>query len=1338
MYALNQAALIRRTFLSMMKTLNFNLYRLTIILAAILCSATSGATFKTINHNNGLPANSVNTIVQDPFGYLWLGTSNGLCRYDGVSFATFRNIPGDISSIANNNVRCISLDADGLFVGINTGLDFYSFADGTFRRCRKLVGRKPTPINKAAMSLANIGGRTFFTDTDGRLWANSAEDRMLFRIVPHKFKLYALCPCRGKNLLAANNKTLYLLANGGSRVASSTKINPGSIDKLNVSFIAYDNTIYLGSGLGYPSYAFKLKGFYLTKSDTYSPKDLMGAVEYKRSTVFATDGRGIIVKSNDGVKGFSTQNSNIGGNAIYSLFSDKAGDLWVGTYRSGLSHYIGFTPYFKMFGTADGALSFDIVTAVVARGNKLYVGLDGGGINIYDKNTHQTTKINSANSTLPGDNIVSMTIDEGYLWMAIYTKGLARYSLSSGGFDLWPMPGGMGGAENNVWCIADDGIGKIWIGGPRLYVFNKATKTFTSVHGIGEIKCSSIMVQDGHVWVSSNINGIYKINKRTRTIEAHYSPYATGRLRLPSGNIKYVYADTGNKLWFTVENVGLYSLDTKNGSMLRHGSADGLTFPLVVSIIDDKNGHLWMGTDGGGLFCYSKATSTFAKIDGIGIIPGSFTYDATAFDGSIAYMGSIDGLLTFKPSTINISKESSIVNFTELRLMGHDNHTFNLYGHESDGIKLAYDQNFFTVLFSVPEYRMPTSIRFSCRLDGLEDSWRELDGQREVSYTSIPPGHYTLYVRSTNADGRWGKPSALSITITPPWWRTVWAMTLWVLLFIAVIVVAFRIWVNEQKVKQRVRISEIESDATKRLSEAKLNFYANITHELRTPVFLIMAQLEELISERKSVVNVPSPYLQMMYRSASKLNKLITRVLDFRKMESGKLKLSPHRADVMNFCDGLVEDYVELCSQKDITFTFKHEDKPVMLDFDPEKLEIIISNLVSNAYKYTKTGGAVELSVKDEQGEVVISVKDNGIGILKNMQEAIFQNFFRTERGKSQSGGDGMGLSFVKQLVELHGGKIHVESEPDHGATFIFSIPKTERETEPQPKTTTVVADNHDALDNKPATYQATNEKKKADIEPKIADNPAALHSLLIIDDERETVNLLERSFASDFKIYKANDGEEGLEMARRHLPDIIICDLMMPKMDGMQMLAELKKDKKLQGIKVIMFTAKNTEEDKIKAFDNGVDAYITKPISIKYLRTRIDRLVAQADTASTADDLLPEKKHYNKEEQIFLLRCREIIDDNLTNQEFNVLFLADKLAMSHSALYKKVKAITGLSLIEFVNEYKVYKAVQMFKHGATGVEEVAIQCGFNDVRSFREAFKRKMGTTPKQYMQYI
>lgn len=352
------------------------------------------------------------------------------------------------------------------------------------------------------------------------------------------------------------------------------------------------------------------------------------------------------------------------------------------------------------------------------------------------------------------------------------------------------------------------------------------------------------------------------------------------------------------------------------------------------------------------------------------------------------------------------------------------------------------------------------------------------------------------------------------------------------------------------------------------------------------------------------------------------------------------------------------------------------------------------------------------------------------------MQNEIFEDFFRTERGQRQSAGDGVGLSFVKQLVELHGGTIQVDSEPDRGAAFIFTIPKSLTAdasiSEQVPTAVNVVSS------EPPSAKEPVVETGVSTIKVDAPRNPTALYSILIIDDEYETVNLLERSLSSEFKVYKAYDGETGLDMACKLLPDIVLCDLMLPKMDGMQILKMLKNDKKLQSIKIVIFTAKTSEEDLMEAFDNGADAYVTKPISLKYLRMRIDRLIAQTDAADVTGQLAVDKRSYNKEEQIFLLRCREIIDDNLTNEDFSVDFLADKLAMSHSSLYKKIKAMTGMSLIEFINEYKIYKAVQMFKEGAVSVDKVSYRCGFNDVKNFREMFKRKMKMTPKQYVQSL
>lgn len=1291
--------------------------------------------FRVIDSRMGLPDNTVEAIVQDSKGYIWLGTTNGLCRYDGVAFTTFRHDPDNENSLSSSFVNSLAVAPAGLFVGTNTGLDLYSFAGDGFVHCTQYEGGKLWRVSQTIHSIVCVNGIVFYTDAAGGLYANKRGDATRFHRISKKFKAYALCSYQNKMLLAACSDGLRLIEANSGRVVAFCKYAPGPLDKLNVSYIPATRTAYVGSGIGFGSAAFIIGNNTITRSSAYSPKDLTCAIPFKGSTMFGTDGRGVEIENKGHVTLLNTANSSISGNVVYSLFVDRVGDIWIGSYRSGLNHYVSDNNLFSLFDKGNSMLSFDIVTSIVPAAEKIYIGLDGGGLDIYDRKTRKVTVLNTGNSSIAGDNVVSMVKDDDNLWLAVYTKGLVQYSLSTGKFTTWTMPGN-GGEKNNVWCLYDDGSGNVWVAGPRLYAFNKAKHKFIDVKGLPDVKGSAITGFGHYVWVSSNVSGIYKIDKRNMKIVAHYSR-GTGKFCLPSDNIKYAYVDSkGEKLWFTAENIGFYSMDLKTGEVVRYDVKNGLTYPLVTSIVEDGRGYMWLGTNGGGLFCLDMKSGYFVKYEGIADIPTTFTYSAAAIFGGNVYFGTIEGMLSFSPSKVQQSRTYYDVDFMELRLLGGDQGVTNLYCHDGK-VKLDYNQNFFTVSFGVPELRMPESVRFSCRLDGLETDWRDLEANREVSYTNVPPGKYKLYVRCIDATGKWGKPSVLYITVTPPWWRTVWAMMLWTALIVAALIAIVMFYVKTQNIRQRMKINDIEKDATKKLSEAKLSFYSNVTHELRTPVFLIMGQLEELIATGKSAVSVPLSYLQMMYRSAVRLNRLVSSVLDIRKMDSGKLKLQMTKGDVITFCQKRIDDFTALCEYKDISFSFVHEDAAIIATFDHEKLDLILSNLITNAYKYTKEGGHVTLEVKDSPDNVIIMVKDNGIGILKEMQNAIFDDFFRTERGKKQSVGDGVGLSFVKQLVELHGGSIRVESEPEHGSTFIFNIPKNAglKNSKAGVSEEKVVKTDLPVTENvKTQVVEYGNSPVKVDT----PENPAALHSILIIDDEHETVSLLERSLSSDFKIYKAYDGETGLGMARELLPDIILCDLMLPKMDGMQILKELKEDKRLCSTKVVMFTAKTSEEDMIEAFDNGVDAYVTKPISLKYLRMRIDRLIAQSDAAEVTDKLATDKKSYNKEEQIFLLRCREIIDDNLTNEDFSVDFMADKLAMSHSSLYKKIKSMTGMSLIEFINEYKIYKAVQMFKQGAVSVDKVSYSCGFNDVKNFRETFKRKMKMTPKQYVQSL
>ena len=483
---------------------------------------------------------------------------------------------------------------------------------------------------------------------------------------------------------------------------------------------------------------------------------------------------------------------------------------------------------------------------------------------------------------------------------------------------------------------------------------------------------------------------------------------------------------------------------------------------------------------------------------------------------------------------------------------------------------------------------------------------------------------------------------------------------------------------------------------------------------------------------------MPTAHLHGIYRNALKLNKLISHIIDFRKIESGHIRLESRKLELTKFVGELTPDYESLCRQKNISFEYSHDNPPIDADVDPDKLELIISNLISNAYKYTPEGGSVELSLKDLGRQVAIRVKDTGIGIVEKMRDAIFEPYFRTDRGRQQSTGDGIGLAFVKELVELHGGRIELDSQVNNGSTSSVILPKEgpvaekSPEAEELPESTSAVA----------AASIAPRELTTRDNTDTI-NNPTATHSILFVDDNPEVSALLTRTFGSDYRVARASDGKAGLEMALSGNYDVVVTDIMMPGLDGHALIKGIRADKKLRNVKIVVFSAVNSEEDMLTAYKEGVNAFYTKPMSLKLLRVNIDRLFDNDRSEETAvagriDSERQPTTTFNKEEQKFLLECRTIIDENLRNEDFGIEFLAGKLAMSHSSLYKKIRKMTGMTLVDFINEYRICKAVALFRQGNSNVAAVSEMCGFRDIKTFRETFKRKMHMPPKQYLQSI
>lgn len=1277
--------------------------------------------FKVMQVMNGLSDNTVKCITQDKNGFIWLGTFNGLCRFDGNEFTIFKHNPKDSLSIVGNHVSAMQAMPDGLWIGTDKGLCFFSFDKSCFYPGFELTSSKERlKMTKPVTNITADGEKLFVLDASGNFFSGDNKES-IFELCDFKTKnqWYSTIVYKDGLLLASSSDGVYLLNPNKGKVISKLNYAMRSGGSNSVFYSKNTNIIYIGYGLGYASDAFVLDArLQFERIEEAVPHSLKAMVDFKGKTVFGTDGNGLVFKEKEDREMTTLDNSNISSDAVYSLFVDKDSSLWVGTYRGGVNIYSDHYNDFKSLTMGNGRLTHKMVTAVLVLNDQLYIGLDGGGLNVHDLTTGKTASYTQNNSNIAGNNILSLSNDKKYVWLGIWGKGLCRYSPKDRSFKTFKIPV-INNKENpnHIWEIKDTDDGRIWIIGPELYIFDKENEKFTMIHSFDNMSLSALAPDDENVWVCSKSEGLFKINKDNYQIKAHYFKDSSAA---PIGNspIQYLYVDSKHQVWFSSEYSGLSKLNEKTGSVTSYGVDNGLTNTNVAGIIEER-GYLWVSTQNG-LFRFDPATETFARFGKEDNIPSvQFNNNACFRQNDRLFFGTTDGLVYFNPSNIGHEAHSNPVYFTGFELINNNREIRNLYSDNPKEICLSHNQNFFTIHFSVPELLSSEKIIFSCYMENFEEGWRDISNDWQISYTNVPPGEYVFKIRSSDGEGRWSENiSSLRIIIAQPWWKTGWALCLWTLLLLGLLLFILWFYRRDLKIKHVVQLKEMEKNTAKSISEAKLNFFTNITHELRTPIFLITALIEELSSSGKKPKSVSTSSLTAIQRNAMRLNKLVSRIIDFRKMESGKLELEKQSLNVVSFCKNLAEDYEALCQQKDIIFYFHPSRTSIRLDFDAEKLESILSNLVSNAFKYTQEGGKIVLSIDDDDTSVLFSVEDNGIGIKKEYHEMIFDRFYQIDPAKGTTG-DGIGLTFVKNLVELHGGTVRIESESGQGSKFIFDIPKTEMKTDAEE--TSVIVD----AEIKPAVNEVMNSIQ----------SPTTAHSILIIDDEKETVEVLERFLVEDFKIMKASNGVDGLTLTKEMLPDIIICDIMMPKMDGMEFLSLVKGDKKLAHIPVIMFTAKTSEEDKMVAFDGGADAYLTKPISLKYLRKRIDHLFAQLDSHDEVKLISNTEKKVSKEGQRFLLQCREIIDANLTNSDFSIIIFAEKLGMSHSALYKKIRMITGLSAFDFISEYRVFKAVQYLNEGETNVNSVMAKCGFKDGRSFRDAFKKKMQVTPKQYV---
>lgn len=1273
--------------------------------------------FKTIDMSNGLAENTVRSIAQDKQGFIWTATQNGLCRYDGMQFQIFRNNPNDTTTIKENNINSICAESKGLWVGTIEGMEYHAYNSNRFSRC-SIIQKNGNiiPFNRNIKTILSVGGKVIVLDRKGQIFKQEKETS--FRhIDTHGLYIYSICIYKNKQLLLHSNKGIYSM----NCITEDIKEELREFSVKAGETIYYSknlNTIYIGYEMGYPSSTYEVDGNRIKRSDAYAPSSLYSAIDYDGGIIFGTNGNGIIYQSKDGhIDSYTYSNSTICADAIMTLFVDNENNLWIGSYRYGISLHSGHVNMFDALTTTKGQITGRIVTAIASDKENIYIGLDGGGINIINKHNGRTEVLNTSNSAILGDNVLCIIDDGEYLWASIYNKGLSRYSKKDKTFKNYPI-----GSPCQIWDITDDSEGNIWLTGRSIYIFNKKKEKYRKLDIIGNKWSSDIIFHEGSIWISTTEDGLYRLDRKTKKVKSHYTEDSP-KYKIPSNHIGYIYIDSRGHMWMSPYNLGLYRFDIKTGKSEHFSKSSGFTASNATAIAETSAGDLWIGSDNG-IYHYNRKSSSFIRFGKEDNLPSTMiNHDAGWHYGDTIWFGTTNGLVYFDSRKIHYRTKPYQLVITDVTILnnGKSVHTDNRNGKNS--IKLAYNNNFITIKFSVPEYTSPGKLNFACKMDGFDNTWRNIGEDRHVTYTNMPHGKYTFRVRILCPDGQWKESSSVMyITITPPWWLSPWAIALWFVLFASALYAAYKFYRYQALIKIRARREEMEMDMLKRDHEMKLRFYTNISHEFRTPLTLIITPLEVLLKEEKD--NAISQKLSQIYRNAKNLLTLVNQLLDFRKLEMHGEKLNLSYGDISEFLDNTVQAFIPNAQNKSKTLSADIHTPHLYTSFDRDKLCKILNNLLSNALKFTKEGDAITVSLEqsafNDENCVLIKVSDTGIGIPAEKIKNIFDRFYQIDDNASGNTGSGIGLHIVKEYINLHKGHIDVESTYGKGTTFSIYLPIIK-------------------ADNRHTSSDEISSEETGDAKPDMSESEEqSIKKILVVEDNEEFRTFMTEQLSRQFKVIQASNGEEGEYAAIQNLPDIIITDIMMPKVDGVELCKRIKNNIQTSHIPVIILTARTSDEVMLSGYEAGADAYLSKPFNFDILLAKIRNLIKRQEERRAkfshtieikADDLAT-----TPIDEKLLNDTIKAIEANISNTEYSIDDLCTEVGLGRTNLYKKIQTITGMTPASFIRSIRLKKAAVMLKSTDMNISEIADRVGFGNIKYFNKHFKDEFGMTPTQF----
>lgn len=1313
----------------------------------------------------GLSCNYVLSIAQDKYGFLWFATEEGLNRFDGNSFFTYYK-QRDRQGISSSELNCVIDDAKEPVVWIGTkndGLNSFNYQTEEWHSY-KHDGKNPSSI--ATNDITHIT-----PSANGKLWITTywkgvelfdPETKRFVHFDKNRVKglpdnqLWCVLDLGNGNLLVGHVKSGLSIIDTQRLTARNFKHNDQDIFSIsgNEVICLYRDkkgTIWIGTNVGIDIYDSLSQRFLHVADQTIKNHRIFDFCELPDGNMLvATEQMGIAVLDVAN-KSFtaSTQIScsfisegfsdfNLTGNSVRSLLLDKYNNVWAGFYGSGINFLTQSVAPFSTIraGVPDQLERLtekSVMGLAFDKKGQLWVGTDGKGLNVFSPERKRL-----ATYEHEGGSIVTAATRDSYgnLWFGSFYQG-ATVKMAGGGFRK-VLPN----AHEDVRCFYEDDKQQMWIGTSHgIYVVDiKRMKVVNNYH-LGNDMVRAICMDARHrVWVGYFDIGIEVFSPQMKRIKSFNSTKGEKEY-IPSNAVNHLMRDSQGRIW-AATNEGAICLDVKHQD--RHVIYDqrqGMNNIHVRAIIEDEMHNIWMSTNRG-ISCLKAGQAgrfiNFNEKDNV--VKANFNDGSVArSEQGIIYFGSAQGLCCFLPRqvlSVNRAPKTIITSLRLIRGIEQPDSVINLAMRNH--ISLAYDENSFSVNFTVQNFAMENYVEYSYKLSGLQDDWITAQNGT-ITLRDIPPGTYQLQVRTRLHNQPWSSEIAeFTITVRPPFWLSWWAKLCYTLFVFAIVYLALRTYQRHLRLKFQLKAEKVNHEKEQKLNEERLRFFTNITHELRTPLTLILGPLDD-ISHSSDITKAVKHKLAVIHQSAVRLNELITQILEFRKTETDNRRLRVVKANVVDAVHEVSLKYEELAQKPDVAIRFVAPENPILMYIDKEVIAIILDNLVSNAIKYTDQGNidiSVERRRSGERHLVDITVSDTGHGISAKALPHIFDRYYQ-ENGTHQASGTGIGLSLVKKLVTLHHGEVKAESNLEQGTSFIVTLDENE-----------IYPEALRGDENASAKLQGNNAASDVlNSEEAVLSVENGKLLLLVVEDNREILDYVAESFIDEFDVLKAGDGREGLALALDKVPDVIISDVMMPNMDGNAMCRALKKDVRTSHIPIILLTAKDSFEAKEKGYDSGADSYITKPFTHKLLRSRILNLLQQRRRdkmliQESKETNLAQKKEQlrealNKVDQEFFDKLNKLIEENISG-DVDVNLIASNLAVSTSTLYRKMKALTGISTNEYIRKYKMQYAEHLLLEGKYSISEISFMVGMNSVAYFRRCFKAEYGEIPSEYLKKL